>query len=356
MFARMCSPEALSPESLSLSPFVEFNMSRSGHACMRISLGERGWPPAVGYSFACWVRYQSPARRASGELAGFSRINLSNRKAFTKDRHHLRLLTVGTAEDTSATCAELYMNESGVLTLSTSPTSCLSFDGVKLEEAVWYNLVIVHSKPNALAGLFHSSSASLFVNGSLRQTGKLAYTASPAGKALQITIGTPVCAAEVLPLSWRLGPCYLFEEVLSAPAVFFLYCLGRGYRGTFQDTDLLRFSPYEACGGGNLAVLEALETELMPNNNSQKGDGGKISMKSGGSGIVWDLERLSGPWLQLSSKKLIFAFDGTHPHSLVTSSVASIYNLVDPMSAAASPSGGQFLNTLLLQSQKLLVS
>lgn len=277
-----------------------------------------------------------------------SGMNLSTEKASESDRPLLRLLTVGTAEEKSTMCADLYMNESGVLTLATSPTSYLSFNGVRLEEDVWYHLVIVHSKPNALAGLFHSSVASLYINGNLRQTGKLGYTASPSGEPLHVTIGTPAAVAEVLPLSWRLGPCYLFEEVLLAPAIFFLHCLGRGYRGTFQDTDLLRFVPYEACGGGNLATLEALETELMPNSTFQKGDGGRSSMKLSGSGIVWDLERLAGPWMQLSSKKLIFAFDGTHPHSPVTSSVASMYNLVDPMSAAASPSGGENLHTSFL--------
>ncbi|CAM6104156.1 unnamed protein product [Calypogeia fissa] len=339
MFERMSRSEGVSSESISLSPFVEFNMIRTGHACMRISLGERGWPPAVGYSFACWFRYQySETKFSTADVAMKSGKNSSIKQISGSDRHLLHILTVGTAEEKSTTCAELYMNELGVLTLATSPTSSLSFKGVRLVEGVWYNLVIVHSKPHALAGLFQSSVASLYINGNLRETGKLGYTASPPGKALQTVIGTPASAAEVCPLSWRLGPCYLFEEVLFAPAVFFLYCLGRGYRGTFQDTDLLRFVPHEACGDGNLAILEALETELMP--NSQKGDGGRSSTKPRGSGIVWDMERLVGPWMQLSSRKLIFAFDGTHPHTPVTSSVACIYNLVDPVSAAASPSGG----------------
>ncbi|BBN02508.1 WD repeat and FYVE domain-containing protein 3 [Marchantia polymorpha subsp. ruderalis] len=336
---RMSRLDGASHESVSLSPFVEFSMIRSGHASMRISLGERSWPPGVGYSFACWIRYKNLERKGSTAPGSLSKASF-NKLASGSGTYYLRLLTVGTVEEKSMTCAELYMSESGVLTLATSPTSYLSFKGVRLEEGVWYHLVVVHSKPNALAGLFQSSVAYLYVNGSLRHTGKLGYTASAAGKPLQITIGTAAAVSEVCPLTWRLGPCYLFEEILSAPAIFFLFSLGRGYRGIFQDTDLLRFVPYEACGGGNLAILEALETEMTTNNNAQKGDGGRGAGKSNNSGIVWDLERLAGFWQQLSPRKLIFAFDGTHPYTTVKSSVSSMYNLVDPVSAAASPSGG----------------
>ncbi|KAL3696042.1 hypothetical protein R1sor_010118 [Riccia sorocarpa] len=337
---RMCRSEGLSQESISLSPFVEFSMLRSGHASMRIALGERSWPPGVGYSFACWIRYKNIENKGSAAPESASRTLSANKIADGPGKPYLRLLTVGTAEEKSTTFAELYMNESGILTLATSSTSYLTFKGVRLEEGAWYHLVVVFSKPNALAGLFQSSVAYLYVNGSLRHTGKLGYTASAAGKPLQITVGTGAAVAETSPLTWRLGSCYLFEEVLSPPAIFFLFSLGRGYRGTFQDTDLLRFVPYEACGGGNLAILEALETEVTANNNAQKGEGSRGSGKSGNSGIVWDLERLASYWLQLSSRKLVFAFDGTHPFTTVKSSIASMYNLVDPMSAAASPSGG----------------
>jgi hypothetical protein len=63
--------------------------------------------------------------------------------------------------------------------------------------------------------------------------------------------------------------------------------------------------------------------------------------KADGSGIVWDLERLGNLSLQLSGKKLIFAFDGTCTESVRASGIFSLLNLVDPMSAAASPIGGE---------------
>lgn len=98
----------------------------------------------------------------------------------------LRIFTVGTAEEKSSVCAELFLSDSGVLTLATSPSSYLLFKGVRLEEGIWYHLTIVHNKPNALAGLFQSSVAYLYLNGSLRHTGKLGYSASPIGKSLQV--------------------------------------------------------------------------------------------------------------------------------------------------------------------------
>jgi hypothetical protein len=94
---------------------------------------------------------------------------------------------VGSVEEKSAICTELVMNEAGALTLATSPTSSLCFKGVRLEPGVWYHLAIVHNKPNALAGLFQSSVAYLYLNGSLRHTGKLGYSATPVCKELQVT-------------------------------------------------------------------------------------------------------------------------------------------------------------------------
>lgn len=156
-----------------------------------------------------------------------------------------------------------------------------------------------------------------------------------------MTVGTPPSNSEVCPIAWQLGSCYLFEEVLPAPAIFFIYVLGRGYRGLFQDTDMLRFIPYEACGGGNLMVLESLDTELLATLKAEgvsRTDAGLALTE--GSGVIWDLEKLARFWAQLSGRHLIFAFDGTHSEGLVPSGILSMVNLVDPMSAAASVLGG----------------
>eukprot|EP01018_Ginkgo_biloba_P003963 Gb_31352 [translate_table: standard] len=347
MMERLILIEGMTSEYLYLAPFVELNMSKAGHACLQISLGERNWPPAAGYSFVCWFQYQNLVKRKEGDQETASKENSSKRRGNISPRQQpkgpvLRIFSVGAVEEKSTLCAELYLHANGVLTLATSSSSSLSFPDLQLEEGVWHHLAIVHSKPNALAGLFQSSVAYLYVNGRLRQTGKLGYSPSPVGKSLQVTVGTPLSSAEVSSLSWRLGSCYLFEEVLSSSCICFMFLLGRGYRGIFQDTDLLRFVPNEACGGGSLATLDALEIELSASSNSQRLDtASKLGInKVEGSGIVWDLERLGNFALQLSGKKLIFAFDGTYSDVSRTSGTLSMLNLVDPMSAAASPIGG----------------
>lgn len=160
----------------------------------------------------------------------------------------------------------------------------------------------------------------------------------------QVTVGTPASQAEVCPLMWRLGSCYLYEEVLPAAAIFFMYVMGRAYRGLFQDVDMTRFIPQEACGGGNLAILESLETEQQSTTAAQKGEGslraGVGGVKAEGGGIVWDMEKLLGFLAQLSGRKLIFAFDGSYGDVPVSTGATTVVNLVDPISAAASPTGG----------------
>lgn len=147
-------------------------------------------------------------------------------------------------------------------------------------------------------------------------------------------------------MTWQLGSCYLFDEVLSAQAVFFMYVLGRGYRGLFQDTDMLQYIPYEACGGGNLMILESLDTELLATLKAEglsRTDSG-ITL-SAGSGVIWDLEKLTRFWAQLCGRHLIFALDGLHFDGVIPSAVLSMVNLVDPMSAAASLLGGKYCFT-----------
>ncbi|CDY32496.1 BnaA09g51000D [Brassica napus] len=127
----------------------------------------------------------------------------------------------------------------------------------------------------------------------LLHTGKLGYSPSPVGKSLQVVVGTPATCAR-------------------------------------------------ACGGGSMAILDSLDSDLTSLPNGQKVDGSNRQGDSSadGSGIVWDLERLGNLSFQLPGKKLIFAFDGTCSEFIRASGSFSLLNLVDPLSAAASPIGG----------------
>ena len=92
-----------------------------------------------------------------------------------------------------------------------------------------------------------------------------------------------------------------------------------------------------------MAILDALDTYLLLSSGTQNPEGaGKTgSSKADRSGFVWDSEKLGNLSLQLLGKKLIFAFDGTSTELLRASGTSSLLNLVDPMSSAASPIGGE---------------
>jgi hypothetical protein len=344
MMERLILMEDMASENVSLAPFVEMDMSKIGHAAVQVSLGERSWPPSAGYSFVCWFQFKhflrSQAKETEPSKAGPSKRQSSS-NGQQNEQNILRILSVGTASNENTFYAELYLQEDGVLTLATSNSSALSFSGLELEEGRWHHLAVVHSKPNALAGLFQASVANVYLNGKLKHTGKLGYSPSPAGKPLQVTIGTPVNCARVSELTWKLRSCYLFEEVLTSGCICFMYILGRGYRGLFQDSNLLRFVPNQACGGGSMAILDSLDAELPLATQKLESASKQGDSKADGCGIVWDLERLGNLSLQLSGKKLIFAFDGTCTESVRASGIFSLLNLVDPMSAAASPIGGE---------------
>lgn len=345
MMEKLILREDMASEDVSLAPFVEMDMSKIGHASIQVPLGERSWPPAAGYSFVCWFQFRNFLKSQAKETEASNSGSL-RKKTITGGQQHganvLRLFSVGSADNDNALYAELFLHEDGVLTLATSNSSSLSFSGSEIEEGRWHHLAVVHSKPNALAGLFQASVAYVYLNGKLVHTGKLGYSPSPTGKALQVTIGTPAIYTRVSDFSWKLRSCYLFEEVLSPGSICFMYILGRGYKGLFQDTDLLQFVPNQACGGGCMAILDALDADLPLALTTQKPEivNRLGSTKVDHSGFVWDMETLGNLSLQLSGKKLIFAFDGTSAELLRASGTFSLLNLVDPMSAAASSIGG----------------
>uniref|UniRef100_A0A0D3DZ67 BEACH-type PH domain-containing protein n=1 Tax=Brassica oleracea var. oleracea TaxID=109376 RepID=A0A0D3DZ67_BRAOL len=345
MMEKLIIMEDTALENLSLAPFVEMDMSKTGHASVQVSLGERSWPPAAGYSFVCWFQFRNFLTTQEKEPEASKFGTSSKKRTSTAQQHErniFRMFSVSAVSNESPFYAELYFQEDGILTLATSNSSSLSFSGLEIEEGRWHHLAVVHSKPNALAGLFQASVATVYLDGKLRHTGKLGYSPSPVGKSLQVVVGTPATCARVSDLTWRTRSCYLFEEVLTSGCIGFMYILGRGYKGLFQDADLLRFVPNQACGGGSMAILDSLDSDLTSLPNGQKVDGSNRQGDSNadGSGIVWDLERLGNLSFQLPGKKLIFAFDGTCSEFIRASGSFSLLNLVDPLSAAASPIGG----------------
>ncbi|KAL0845732.1 hypothetical protein Bca101_018978 [Brassica carinata] len=344
MMEKLILMEDTGMEHVSLAPFIEMDMKKTGHASVQVSLGERSWPPAAGYSFVCWFQsrnFFATQGKVAGEYEAGGSSKTQVLSGQQSEQNVFRIFSIG-ASNESPFYAELYFQEDDILTLATSNSNSLSFSGLETEEGKWHHLAVVHSKPNALAGLFQASIAYVYIDGKLRHMGKLGYSPSPVGKSLQVTIGTPATCARVSDLTWKIRSCYLFEEVLTSGCIGFMYILGRGYKGLFQDAYLLRFVPNQACGGGSMAILDLLDTDMLSSSNSQKFEESnrQRDSKADGSGIVWDLERLGNLSYQLAGKKLIFAFDGTCSEFLHATGNFTLLNLVDPLSAAASPIGG----------------
>ncbi|KAI7726114.1 hypothetical protein M8C21_028836 [Ambrosia artemisiifolia] len=342
MMEKIVIRQDVTSENVPLAPFVELDMRKIGYASIHVSLGERSWPPAAGYSFVCWFQYRNFLKSSTQDAKSSESASSRRIRTTTTGPQVLRIFSVGATDGGDTFYAELCLQDDGTLTLATSSSSSLTFSGLDLNEDQWHHLAVVHSKPNALAGLFQASVAHVYLNGKLRHTGRLGYSASPVGKSLQVIIGTPITCARVSDMSWTLRSCYLFEEVLTPGSIYFMYILGRGYRGLFQDTNILQFVPNQACRGGSMAILDSLEMDLVLTSNSQRGESGNKqgNPRTDRSGIVWNFERLGYLSLQLSGSKLIFAFDGTSTEAFPASGTLSMLNLVDPLSAAASPIGG----------------
>ncbi|CAA0393295.1 unnamed protein product [Arabidopsis thaliana] len=281
-------------ECVSLAPFVEMDMSKTGHASVQVSLGERSWPPAAGYSFVCWVQFRNflTTQELESEVykaGGSSKTPILSGQQ--SEQNIFRIFSVNAISNESPSYAELYFQEDGILTLATSNSNSLSFSGLETEEGKWHHLAVVHNKPNALAGLFQASVAYVYIDGKLRHMGKLGYSPSPVGKSLQVIIGTSATCAR-------------------------------------------------ACGGDSMAILDLLDTDMSSGIQKFEDSNRQGDSKAHGSGIVWDLDRLGNLSIQLPGKKLIFAFDGRCSEFMRATGSFSLVNLVDPLSAAASLIGG----------------
>lgn len=323
----------------SLAPFLDFSLGGVGHACVRTPLHERAWPHSTGYSFACWVKFQN-LRQTVARTVRTGRATQS-----PVDAPCLRLFTVGPADEKGPPYLEVAIECSGLLVLTAGPKERLVFTDFTFEEDSWYYIAVVHNRPSALAGLFQSSVASLFVDGVGRQMGKLAAAAVPPGRPLLATLGTPP-GATLAPgtLTWQLGSTYFFEEVVPPAAVFFMYALGRSYRGLFQDITLTEFLPQEVAGGITLKVMQSLE-ELAANPSMERtasGFGGLGESKEQVAvEMVWDKEAAGAALAQLAARHMVFAFDGSQEEGPEAGQWASVevVNLVDAHSSAASISG-----------------
>uniref|UniRef100_W5KZH6 Alfy-like armadillo-like repeat domain-containing protein n=1 Tax=Astyanax mexicanus TaxID=7994 RepID=W5KZH6_ASTMX len=254
----MTSPRSFRPHKVSVSPsFAEFDMTDSGYGCLFlpslatvkgvsadcISTGGtsncRGFPPSAGLSFSCWF--------------------LISRFSSACDSHPVRLLTVvrhmSRAEQQYCCLSVSISASDGCLVISTEeePYQFLGDDSAcihlrfkcskQLMPGQWHHLVVAMAKD-----IKKSCKVSAYLNGEVIGTSKMRYIQPFPGQCIAMDasavidvcgiIGTPPIWKQHAALIWRVGPAYLFEEVLSADSVEIMYAQGTKYIGNYLALDV----------------------------------------------------------------------------------------------------------------------
>uniref|UniRef100_A0A3Q2DP19 Alfy-like armadillo-like repeat domain-containing protein n=1 Tax=Cyprinodon variegatus TaxID=28743 RepID=A0A3Q2DP19_CYPVA len=317
----MTAPRTFRPHRVSSSPaFVEFDMSESGYGCLflpslatvkgvtadSISTGGiggecRGFPPTAGLSFTCWFQI--------------------NRFSSACDSHPIRLLSVvrhmSRTEQQFICLSISFSAYDGCLVISTeeeaftyldmmepevcSPTSLPSSLRFRCSSMLvpgqWHHLAVVLAKD-----VKKSCVTSAYINGKPVGTGKMKYIQPFPGQFVSMDptavidvyglIGTPVMWKDHAALVWRVGPCYLFEEVLNVEGVGVVYTQGTAYLGNFlalHNTGLdpnpesfpLRLVPEERISFGINPVTSTLTTVVQIREDYNEVDSRLIAKEMG---------------------------------------------------------------------------
>ncbi|XP_072534107.1 WD repeat- and FYVE domain-containing protein 4 isoform X2 [Salminus brasiliensis] len=289
----MTSPRSFRPHKVSVSPsFVEFDMTDSGYGCLflpslatvkgvsadSISTGGtgndcRGFPPSAGLSFSCWF--------------------LISRFSSACDSHPVRLLTVvrhmSRAEQQYCCLSVSISASDGCLVISTeeepyqfldilepevrTPTTLPVTVRFKVSKQLmpgqWHHLVVAMAKD-----IKKSCKVSAYLNGEVIGTSKMRYIQPFPGQSVAMDasavidvcgiIGTPPIWKQHAALIWRVGPAYLFEEVLSADAIEIMYAQGTKYIGNYLALDVqaspVRLVPPERISFGINPAVSTMTT------------------------------------------------------------------------------------------------
>ncbi|XP_054886091.1 WD repeat- and FYVE domain-containing protein 4 [Poeciliopsis prolifica] len=289
----MTAPRTFRPHKVSSSPaFVEFDMSESGYGCLFLPSiatvkgvsadpiatggigGEcRGFPPTSGLSFTCWFQI--------------------NRFSSACDSHPIRLLSVvrhmSRTEQQYICLSVSFSAYDGCLVISTeeeaftyldmmepevcSPTSLPSSLRFRCSSMLvpgqWHHLAVVMAKD-----MKKSCLTSAYFNGKAVGTGKMKYIQPFPGQFVSMDptavidvyglIGTPAIWKDHAALVWRVGPCHLFEEVLSSETVAVVYKQGTAYLGNFLALRNMGFGPTAESPSLRLVYEERVSFGINP--------------------------------------------------------------------------------------------
>ncbi|KAM9847921.1 WD repeat- and FYVE domain-containing protein 4 [Aulostomus maculatus] len=258
----MTAPRTLRSHWISSLPaFVEFDMSESGYGCLflpslatvkgvtanSISTGGiggdcRGFPPTAGLSFSCWFQINRFSSACDSHPVRL--LSIVRHMSRTEQQYICLSISFSACDGCLVISTEeeaftfLDMMEPEVGSPTNTPTSLRFCCSSMLVPRQWHHLVVVMAKD-----VKKSCLASAYLNGKAVGTGKMRYIQPFPGQYVSMDpsavidvcglIGTPALWKEQAALAWRVGPSYLFEEVLSPKAVAIIYTQGTAYLGNF---------------------------------------------------------------------------------------------------------------------------
>ena len=205
--------------------YIRFSMEVHGYASAEMHVEkDLVWPPSGGYTVAFWV-YIEKFGKGPMHL-----LHLYAQAKNTKESHNVSVV--------------LNRSGPGQLSMHVGGTGDLYFDSVTFESNTWYHISLVH-----VQNKLQTSEASLFVNGQLRQTGKLRMgkitsvmnlIASPPMTDLIIFLGLPNNVEPKAPseMQWAMGGVVLVEEPLATETILAMSRCGYSYDGCYQSETL----------------------------------------------------------------------------------------------------------------------
>uniref|UniRef100_A0A8C5RL42 WDFY family member 4 n=1 Tax=Laticauda laticaudata TaxID=8630 RepID=A0A8C5RL42_LATLA len=262
----LISPRSLHLHSACLAPsFVEFDMSLEGYGCLFIpsmatiigqstersvlggtGKGIRQFPPPDGFTFTSWF--------------------LINKMCSARDYHPLRFLTLmrhlARTEEAFACFAVRFSPPEGCLTISMEEVAFEALDMMVPEfedetcllcqvqfrcapllvTGQWHHLVVTVAKETK-----QICTVSAYLNSSLVGSAKMQYIRPLPGSFTSMDpasfidvfgfVATPLMWKKRSSLSWRQGPMFLFEEVLSVKTLQLMEKLGPRYYSNFQAVE-----------------------------------------------------------------------------------------------------------------------
>uniref|UniRef100_A0AAY5EMX6 DUF4704 domain-containing protein n=1 Tax=Electrophorus electricus TaxID=8005 RepID=A0AAY5EMX6_ELEEL len=262
----LTSPRSLWPHKVSVSPsFVEFDMTDSGYGCLFLpslatvkgvsadsiptgGIGSdcRGFPPSAGLSFSCWFlisRFSSACDAHPVRL-----LNLVRHMSRAEQQFSCLSVSISASDGCLVISTEeeayqfLDMMEPEVRAATTLPVTVRFKCSRQLIPGQWHYLVVAMAKD-----IKKSCKVTAYLDGEVIGTSKMRYIQPFPGQCIAMDpsavidvcgiIGTPPIWKQRAALIWRIGPTYLFEEVLSSDSVEIMYTQGTKYLGNYLAVD-----------------------------------------------------------------------------------------------------------------------